>query len=122
MINNITSDAENEQENEEEEEEIHDNENYNNDYEKIVSMKNKNDEEEINKNDNEEENESNDSSVPLVTLNFLSICQCCKNPFNSIENIPFLFKCGHFFCKKCILEQFSDDEGIKCPNDGLVAK
>ena len=35
---------------------------------------------------------------------------------------PFLFKCGHFFCKKCILDQFIDEEGIKCPNDGLVAK
>ena len=66
--------------------------------------------------------DSNESNIPLVTLNFLSICQCCKDPFNSKDEIPFLFKCGHFFCKKCILEQFIDEEGIKCPNDGLVAK
>ena len=69
----------------------------------------------------ENENESNDSGVPLVTLNFLSICQCCKNSFNSKDNIPYLFKCGHFFCKQCIIEQFTDEEGIKCPNDGLIA-
>ena len=73
-----------------------------------------------NQNEEIDENES-DSGVPLVTLNFLSICQCCKNSFNSKENIPYLFKCGHFFCKQCIMEQFTDEEGIKCPNDGLIA-
>ena len=81
---------------------------------------NDNQNEELDENENENENES-DSGVPLVTLNFLSICQCCKNSFNSKENIPYLFKCGHFFCKQCIIEQFTDEEGIKCPNDGLVA-
>ena len=73
-----------------------------------------------NQNEEIDENDS-DSVVPLVTLNFLSICQCCKNSFNSKENIPYLFKCGHFFCKQCIVEQFTDEEGIKCPNDGLIA-
>ncbi len=93
-----------------------------------IDIKNNNNEKEIdnNENQNEEndevENDSNDSGVPLVTLNFLSICQCCKNSFNSKENIPYLFKCGHFFCKQCIEEQFTDEEGIKCPNDGLVGK
>ena len=81
---------------------------------------------ENNKNDNQNQNEEfdendSDSGVPLVTLNFLSICQCCKNSFNSKDNIPYLFKCGHFFCKQCIIEQFTDEEGIKCPNDGLIA-
>ena len=32
-----------------------------------------------------------------------------------------MLKCGHFFCLKCIKEHFTDEEGIKCPNDGLVA-
>ena len=68
------------------------------------------------------ENDSNESEIPLITLNFLSICQCCKNQFNSQNNVPYLFKCGHFFCKQCINEQFTDEEGIKCPNDGLIAK
>ena len=69
----------------------------------------------------EEEQQLDDGGVPLITLKFISICQCCKQPFNSTVNIPYLFKCGHFFCKKCIEEQFTDEEGIKCPNDGLVA-
>ena len=76
----------------------------------------------LNEKQNEELDDSNESSVPLVTLNFLSICQCCKNQFNSNENIPYLFKCGHFFCKKCIIDNFTDEEGIKCPSDGLVCK
>ena len=76
--------------------------------------------------ENHEENESNEEgeegdSIPLITLKYISICQCCKNSFNSTVYIPYLFKCGHFFCKKCIDEQFTDDEGIKCPNDGLAA-
>ena len=80
----------------------------------------KNNKENINEIENNEE--SNESNIPLVTLNFLSICQCCKDQFNSTDCVPYLFKCGHFFCKKCIIEQFIDEEGIKCPNDGLVAK
>ena len=85
----------------------------------INNIKSLNNNEEI---DNAYNDELNDSNMTLVTLNFLSICQCCKDPFNSTDCIPYLFKCGHFFCKKCILEQFIDEEGIKCPNDGLVAK
>jgi len=96
--------------------------NFINEKENNINNNNDNDNQLQNQNQNEEydENES-DSGVPLVTLNFLSICQCCKNSFNSKENIPYLFKCGHFFCKQCIIEQFTDEEGIKCPNDGLIA-
>ena len=85
----------------------------------------------INENNNYEAEEEEDQEqgneevendgIPLITLNYISICQCCKNQFNSTINIPYLFKCGHFFCKKCIEEQFTDEEGIKCPNDGLIA-
>ena len=67
-----------------------------------------------------EENEGEDG-LPLVTLKFISICQCCKFAFDSIEHLPYLLKCGHFFCKKCLEENFTDNEGIKCPIDGLVA-
>ena len=72
----------------------------------------------------EEENEGEgeeEENIPLVTLKFISICQCCKNAFNSTIHLPYLLKCGHFFCLKCIKEHFTDEEGIKCPNDGLVA-
>ena len=93
------------------------NNNINNRIEKNNNIENiENQNEELDENEND-----SDSGVPLVTLNFLSICQCCKNSFNSKENIPYLFKCGHFFCKQCIIEQFTDEEGIKCPNDGLIA-
>jgi hypothetical protein len=78
-------------------------------------------ENEENENSQEQNEEGESDGIPLITLNYISICQCCKNPFNSTINIPYLFKCGHFFCKKCIEEQFTDEEGIKCPNDGLVA-
>ena len=105
MINDINSDLE-----------VEENENNNNI--KNESNNNLNNGNYIN---NNVENESNDSELPLVTLNFLSICQCCKNSFNSVDNVPFLFKCGHFFCKQCIIQQFTDEEGIKCPTDGLVA-
>ena len=72
--------------------------------------------------DEEGENEGEEEeNIPLVTLKFISICQYCKNPFNSNIYLPYLLKCGHFFCLKCIKEHFTDEEGIKCPNDGLVA-
>ena len=74
-------------------------------------------EEEIEGGDGEGEEEN----IPLVTLKFISICQYCKNAFNSTVHLPYLLKCGHFFCLKCIKEHFTDSEGIKCPNDGLVA-
>lgn len=61
------------------------------------------------------------SEIPLIPLKYLSICQCCKEPFNSSINLPYLFSCGHFFCKLCIRDNFTDEEGIKCPSDGLVA-
>ncbi len=67
------------------------------------------------------ENISSDSEFALLTLNNLSICQCCKSSFNSGDNVPYLFNCGHFLCKQCITQQFKDEEGIKCPLDGLVA-
>ena len=87
-------------------------------------------EEEIENGEMEEENEvegeaegegDEEENVPLVTLKFISICQYCKNSFNSNIHLPYLLKCGHFFCSKCIKESFTDEEGIKCPNDGLVA-
>ena len=111
MINEINSDLEDAENNDK-----------NNDNNNIKNENNQNNFDENAINNNNIENESNDSELPLVTLNFLSICQCCKNSFNSVDNIPYLLKCGHFFCKQCITQQFTDEEGIKCPNDGIVAK
>lgn len=77
--------------------------------------------EEDNNNNNKNINEQDDE-LPLITLNFISICQCCKNKFDSINNLPYLLKCGHFFCINCIKQYFTDETGIVCPSDGLVAK
>ncbi len=122
MINDITTDMENEQDYEEKESNNNNNINNKSKENKIKNNDEKQQKEVENNTTNENENESNESEVPLITLNFLSICQCCKNQFNSKKNIPYLFKCGHFFCKQCIEEQFTDEEGIKCPNDGIIGK
>jgi hypothetical protein len=59
----------------------------------------------------------------LITLKFISVCQCCKNNFNSGKNTPYLLKCGHFFCKYCLENNYTDEEGkVYCPEDGCIAK
>lgn len=73
---------------------------------------------------NEEENSQNevqDDEIPLATLNYISICQCCKNKFDKEKCLPYLLKCGHFFCLDCIKQYFVDETGVVCPSDGLVA-
>ena len=71
---------------------------------------------------NKTNNENDDEELPLITLNFISVCQCCKKSFDDKVYKPYLLKCGHFFCIKCIKEYFTDKMGIKCPSDGLIAK
>ena len=66
-------------------------------------------------------NNNDDEELPLITLNFISVCQCCKTSFDNNTYLPYLLKCGHFFCIKCINEYFTDKNGIKCPSDGLIA-
>ena len=71
---------------------------------------------------NEEiEDVEEEGKINLVTLKLISICQYCRNDFNSTIHLPYLLKCGHFFCLECINNNFTDKDGIKCPNDGLVA-
>lgn len=54
----------------------------------------------------------------LLKIQYISVCQSCKESFNSTINVPFMLKCGHFFCRNCLLTVFSDDEGrIYCPED-----
>ena len=71
---------------------------------------------------NRDNNNNDDEELPLITLNFISVCQCCKTSFDNNTYLPYLLKCGHFFCIKCINEYFTDKTGIKCPSDGLIAK
>lgn len=68
------------------------------------------------------QNEGEENELPLVTLNYISICQCCKNKFDKEKCLPYLLKCGHFFCLNCIKQYFIDKTGVVCPTDGLVAQ
>ena len=72
--------------------------------------------------ENEEESQETEEELPLITLNFISVCQCCKNKFDKKNHLPYLLKCGHFFCLKCINQYFTDKTGIVCPSDGPMAK
>ena len=121
-INNISMNSNNlnTNNNVEEEEEnnniIHNNEDDNNENDDMNF-----EQESINKFNNENEN-NDDEELPLITLNFISVCQCCKKTFDNNIYKPYLLKCGHFFCIKCIKDFFADTDGIKCPSDGLIAK
>lgn len=68
------------------------------------------------------QNNEIDNEFPIINKNFISICQCCKNKFDSKKFLPYLFKCGHFFCLQCINKYFTEETGIFCPSDGQVAK
>ena len=117
---NIQKELLNNNQNEEFEGEEQEQENYVGEEEEVENGEVEDIEGEI-ENEAEGEGEAEEENIPLVTLNLISICQFCKNNFNSTVHLPYLLKCGHFFCLKCIKENFTDEEGIKCPNDGLVA-
>ena len=64
----------------------------------------------------------NKKSISLATVNFISECQCCKKHFDNNIHIPYMFKCNHFFCLKCIKQNFTSEDGsIHCPIDGKIA-
>jgi len=70
---------------------------------------------------NKHSNTNKINNCNIFTLNNISVCQSCKNKYNSTVNIPYLFQCGHFFCKKCLLSKFLNTQNkIECPEDGLV--
>ena len=71
----------------------------------------------IESDDNKEENKQNSKNK-----NSNHICQCCNKEFDFNKKIPYLLKCNHIFCKKCLEQYFTDKDGIKCPVDGLMGK
>ena len=75
----------------------------------------------IDSNKLDDSKEQNYNEIELTPLNGICICQLCKNNFNNQENLPFLLKCGHFFCKTCLSKQSSNVSKIICPIDGPVA-
>ena len=102
-------------------------ENINMDY-TIDNDDNDNDNNNDNGNDNENDNDNdndNDSFIDYekkIYMKNIKTCQCCNKKFDSNIRIPYLLECNHIFCKNCLINYFSDEEGIKCPIDGLVGK
>ena len=68
-------------------------------------------------NDQSSVNKLTKESKNVITINTISNCQNCQNTFNLTDKMPYLFKCGHFYCKNCIMNKFSDNNIIKCPED-----
>lgn len=91
---------------------------------KVQSKLHKRKEENINE-DYSIDNDNNDNIIDYGSKSVIKnnkICQCCNKKFDSNNRIPYLLECNHIFCKNCLISYFSDEEGIKCPIDGLVGK
>ena len=80
------------------------------------------DEKNNNINIDEEYNINNINFENSISLNSIHTCQCCSKEFDPKNRIPYLLKCNHIFCKKCLESYFSDEDGIKCPIDGFMGK
>ena len=108
-----------------------------NDYEKKINENIiKNDSIELDNNKDLNNLESKEKEINLNIINdidknefskngkpfFSKICHCCNKEFDMENKIPFLLKCNHIFCKKCLENYFTNEEGIKCPIDGLIGK
>ena len=99
-------------------------------YKKIQSKLHKKKEENINEdysidnddNDNDNDNDNYIDYEKKIDMRNIKTCQCCNKKFDSNNRIPYLLECNHIFCKNCLINYFSDEEGIKCPIDGLVGK
>jgi len=95
----------------------------NHDENKLNLLKNEQNDENINYELQElNEPKTNQKFPNLIQMSSFSVCQCCNKEFDLKKNIPYLLKCNHFFCKACLENYFTDEEGIKCPIDGLVGK
>ena len=95
----------------------------NRDENKLNLLKNEQNDENINYELQElNEPKTNQKFPNLIQMSSFSVCQCCNKEFDLKKNIPYLLKCNHFFCKACLENYFTDEEGIKCPIDGLVGK
>ena len=98
----------------------------NNNYKKAQSKIHKKKEANINVDisidDNDNDNDNYIDNEKKIDLKNIKTCQCCNKKFDSNIRIPYLLECNHIFCKNCLINYFSDEEGIKCPIDGLVGK
>ena len=69
--------------------------------------------------DENENNYNNDNWIKKSFLEELLKCEICNNIFDLNIHIPVVVKCGHTFCKKCILDYNSkiNKKNKSCPLD-----
>ena len=77
-------------------------------------------------NQSENTNSKEDNNSNYIEKSFLAEllkCEICNNLFDLNTHIPMVMKCGHTFCKKCILEKnlFSKQPNKyeACPLDNM---
>ena len=77
-------------------------------------------------NQSENTNSKEDNNSNFVEKSFLADllkCEICKNVFDLNLHIPMVAKCGHTFCKKCILEKNYESKNPnqyeECPLDNM---
>ena len=93
----------------------------NNSNRKLNSFNNKNSSNQSENANSKEENSSN--YIEKSFLAKLLKCDICNNIFDSYIHIPMIAKCGHTFCKKCILKNNVENEQENhyksCPLDNI---
>ena len=79
----------------------------------------------INKNSSNQSDNTNskdDNNSNYIEKSFLADllkCEICNNLFDLNIHIPMVVKCGHTFCKKCILEKNFSKQYEACPLDNM---
>ena len=93
----------------------------NNSHHKLNSFNNKN-----TSNQSENGNSKEDNISNYIEKSFLADllkCDICNNLFDLNIHIPMVAKCGHTFCKKCILEKNIESKQPNqyeaCPLDNM---
>lgn len=88
-----------------------------------VNNLNKNSSNHNSDNANSKENNNASNYIEKAFLADLLKCEICNNLFDLNTHIPLVAKCGHTFCKKCILEKnLSNSQHIQyeaCPLDNI---
>ena len=93
----------------------------NNDVEKLKNSGNINKEEFVENDFIKSIHRENYSNTKNNSIHLFSVCQYCNIAFNSSENLPLLFECGHFFCKACVLNFSKENKNNPiCPEDGYT--
>ena len=54
------------------------------------------------------------------SINDILKCDICKNNFDLNSHRPLIVKCGHTFCKHCILSNKREENNNSCPIDNQL--